>query len=84
MVAMGMTNDSMAWARPSHTVLITVGREKPAALQDIIGVQGGTSLATHQFGSCTLGTGVVQVWGCNTERGVAMGHLAFTWRECMG
>lgn len=38
---------SMGMSDPSCTVLVTVGREKPAASQDIGWVQGGTSLVTH-------------------------------------
>lgn len=64
-VAMGMTiaEGNVARSHPSRAVLVTVGCEKPAVLQDISGVQGSTSLATHQFDSCTLWTGVVQVGG---------------------
>lgn len=61
-IAMGMrTNGSMAWACPSCTVLITMGREKPGVLQDISIVQGCTSLAAHHFDSCTFRTGIMQV-----------------------
>lgn len=52
MVAMGMTTrDKMAWALLSCTVTVTVGSEKPPVPQDISGVQGDTSLATHHFDS---------------------------------
>ena len=61
-VAMVMTaHDNMARARPSRTLLLSVGGVEPGMLQDIAVVQGDSFLGAHHLDRSTLGTDVVQV-----------------------
>lgn len=78
---MVMADGSMAWALPSRTVAIALGREEPVAPQVISRVSWTAPQGAHQFDSRTLGTGVVHVRGRKTHRVVGMRRLTCGWRE---